>query len=135
MLDERDIKCIKEKAHKEINKIVQKFEQQGDVAKADMETLCLALKIYEKTLNVESMEKTGYSGYSRADGYAGDGYSGRRGGMSRDGYSGYSNRSYGGGGSYSSYSYDDEQRVLEDMLNKASPHEREVLDRMMRNIR
>ena len=42
---------------------------------------------------------------------------------------------YGGGGSYSSYSYDDEQRVLEDMLQKASPHEREVLDRMMRNIR
>lgn len=127
MLDERDIKCIKEKAHKEINKIVQKFDQQGDVTKADMETLCLALKIYEKTLNVESMEKTGYSGYSRADGYAGDGYSGRRGGMSRDGYS--------GGGSYSGYSYDDEQRVLEDMLHKASPHEREVLERMMRNIR
>jgi hypothetical protein len=135
MLEEKDYNVIKEKACNEIKKIRQRMESQSELQKSDWEQLCLALKVYEKLLNVESMEKTGYSGYSRADGYAGDGYSGRRGGMSRDGYSGYSNRSYGGGGSYSSYSYDDEQRVLEDMLQKASPHEREVLDRMMRNIR
>lgn len=129
MLEEKDIRAIKEKTCKEISKVVQKFDQQGDVSRADMETLCLALKIYEKTLNVESMEQTGYSGYSRAEGYTGEGYSGRRNSMGR-----FSRDSYDGGGSYTfGNSYDD--HVIDEMMRHASPQERDVLSRMMRNMR
>ena len=83
-----------------------------ELQKSDWEQLCLALKVYEKLLNVESMEQTGYSGYNR-NSYGG--YSDARGRdsmgryVSRDNYS----------GAYYGNSYDDQ--VIDDMMRRATP--------------
>ena len=114
MLDEKDVKVIKDKACQEITKLRQKMENQNDVAKADWESLVLALKAYEKVLNIEHMEMTGYSGY----GYSRDGYSDR----GRDRMGRYS----------SDYSGHYDNRDWEDMLSRLSPREREWFERMLR---
>lgn len=127
MLEQKDYMVIKEKACNEIKKIRQRMESQNDTQKGDWEQLCLALKVYEKLLNVESMEQTGYSGYSR-NSYGdysearGRGSNGRY--VSRDNYSGGSSY-YSGGNSY-------DNQVIEDMMRRANPQEREILMRMMR---
>lgn len=122
MLEEKDYNVIREKACNEIKKIRQRMENQNDVQKSDWEQLCLALKVYEKLLNVESMEQTGYSGYNRNSyGYSdarGRGSDGRY--VSRDNYS----------GTYYGNSYDN--HVIEDMMRRANPQERDILMRMMR---
>ena len=122
MLEDKDYNVIKEKACNEIKKIRQRMENQNDVQKSDWEQLCLALKVYEKLLNVESMEQTGYSGYNRNSyGYSdarGRGTDGRY--VSRDNYS----------GAYYGNSYDN--HVIEDMMRRANPQERDILMRMMR---
>ena len=112
MLEEKDYQVIKEKACYEIKKIRQRMESQTEIPKADWEQLCLALKVYEKLLNVESMEQTGYSGYRGRDSM------GRY--VSRDNYS----------GGYYGNSYDD--HVIEDMMRRATPQERDILMRMRR---
>lgn len=122
MLEEKDYNVIKEKACNEIKKIRQRMENQNELQKSDWEQLCLALKVYEKLLNVESMEQTGYSGYNRSS----YGYSDARGRndmgryVSRDNYS----------GTYYGNSYDN--HVIEDMMRRANPQERDILMRMMR---
>lgn len=88
MLEMKDIDNLKEKACKEIMRLRQKMDNQSENSKADWESLVLALKAYEKLLNIEHMENTGYSGYMRD--YSRD-YSGRRDSMGRyaaDDYSG-----------------------------------------------
>ena len=125
MLEDKDYQVIKEKACTEIKKLRQRMENQNEVQKTDWEQMCLALKVYEKLLNVESMEQTGYSGYSRNSGYSdarGRGSDGRY--MSRDGYSG----NYGGYAYGNSY----DNRVIEDMMHRATPQERDILMRMIR---
>ena len=114
MLEDKDYNTIKDKACAEIKRIRQRMENQNELQKSDWEQLCLALKVYEKLLNVESMEQTGYSGYSRNYGYSDRGRDNR---YSRD-YSYYGN------------SYDN--HVIEDMMRRANPQEREILMRMMR---
>ena len=89
MLEMKDIDSLKEKACKEIMKLRQKMDNQNENSRADWESLVLALKAYEKLLNIEHMENTGYSGYMRD--YSRDDYSGRRNSMGRytaDDYSG-----------------------------------------------
>lgn len=115
MLDEKDLKTLKEKSCNEISKIARRMEQQSDVPKADLENLVLALKAYEKLLNIESMDNSGYSGYSRGY-YNRDDYSGRR--YSRNSYDNYSN--------------DFDERTVEDMIRNASPRDRERLMQMLR---
>ena len=124
MLEDKDYQVIKDKACAEIKKIRQRMENQNEVQKSDWENMCLALKVYEKLLNVESMEQTGHSGYSR-NGYSdarGRGADGRY--MSRDGY----------GGNYDGYAYGNsyDNRVIEDMIRRATPQERDILMRMIR---
>ena len=116
MLDEKDLKTLKEKSCNEISKIARRMEQQSDVPKADLENLVLALKAYEKLLNIESMDNSGYSGYSRGY-YSRDDYSGRR---------GYPRNSY------DNYSGDFDERAVEDMIRNASPRDRERLMQMLR---
>ena len=115
MLDEKDLKTLKEKSCNEISKISRRMEQQSDVPKADLENLVLALKAYEKLLNIESMDNNGYSRYSRGY-YSRDDYSGRR--YSRNSYDNYSN--------------DFDERAVEDMIRNASPRDRERLMQMLR---
>ena len=115
MLEEKDIKTIKEKACKEIEKLTQRMNQSSEVSKADWESLVLALKAYEKVLNVESMEESGYSGYSR-NSYNRD-YSERRGRSYGDDYS---------GGRYY------ESRAMDDMMRYADPRDREMMMRYRR---
>lgn len=115
MLEEKEIKTIKEKACKEIEKLTQRMNQSSEVSKADWESLVLALKAYEKVLNVESMEENGYSGYSR-NSYNRD-YSERRGRSYGDDYSG--NRYY-------------ESRAMDDMMRYADPRDREMMMRYRR---
>jgi len=89
MLEYKDIDNLKEKACKEIMKLRQKMDNQNEIPKADWESLVLALKAYEKLMNIEHMESTGYSGYMRN--YSRDDYSGKRDSMGRytaDDYSG-----------------------------------------------
>lgn len=117
MLEEKDIKTIKDKACKEIEKLTQRMNQSSEIPKADWEALVLALKAYEKVLNVESMEMNGYSGYSRGS-YARD-YSERR---SRGGSYG---DDYSGRGYY-------ESRAMDDMMRYADPREREMMMRYRR---
>lgn len=114
MLEEKEIKTIKEKACKEIEKLTQRMNQSSEVSKADWESLVLALKAYEKVLNVESMEESGYSGYSR-NSYNRD-YSERRGRSYGDDYS---------GGRY-------ESRAMDDMMRYADPRDREMMMRYRR---
>ena len=115
MLEEKDYQTIKEKACYEIKKIRQRMENQSEIPKADWEQLCLALKVYEKLLNVESMEQTGYSGY-----------------RGRDSMGRYTSRDYSG--NYNSYGYGNsyDNHVIEDMMRRANPQERDILMRMMR---
>ena len=123
MLEEKDYNVIKEKACNEIKKIRQRMESQTELQKSDWEQLCLALKVYEKLLNVESMEQTGYSGYNR-NLYGG--YSDARG---RDSMGRYVSRDNYSGGYYGN-SYDD--HVIDDMMRRATPQERDILMRMRR---
>lgn len=116
MLEEKDIKTIKDKACKEIEKLTQRMNQTSEVPKADWEALVLALKAYEKVLNVESMEMNGYSGYSR-NSYNRD-YSERR---SRNSYG----DDYSGGRYY-------ENRAMDDMMRYADPRDREMMMRYRR---
>ena len=102
---------------------VSPMQTQNELQKSDWEQLCLALKVYEKLLNVESMEQTGYSGYNR-NSYGG--YSDARGRdsmgryVSRDNYS----------GAYYGNSYDD--HVIDDMMRRATPQDRDIVMRMHR---
>ena len=114
MLEEKDYQVIKEKACYEIKKIRQRMESQTEIPKADWEQLCLALKVYEKLLNVESMEQTGYSGY-----------------RGRDSMGRYTSRDYSGTYSYG-YGNSYDNHVIEDMMRRATPQERDILMRMMR---
>lgn len=118
MLEEKDLKTLKDKACNEISKISRRMESMNDIPKADWENLVLALKAYEKALNIEHMEQQGYSGYYMRDNYSNN-YSGRRDSMGR-----YSS-------SYDDYSGHYDNRVIEDMMRNASPQERQVLERMM----
>ena len=116
MLEEKDIKIIKEKACKEIEKLTQRMNQTSEIPKADWESLVLALKAYEKVFNIESMEESGYSGYSR-NGYNRD-YPERR---SRNSYG----DDYSGGRYY-------ESRAMDDMMRYADPRDREMMMRYRR---
>lgn len=117
MLEEKDLKAIKDKACAEISKVTRRMEQTSEVPKADWECLVLALKAYEKTLNIESMERTGFSGYSGNYGYSEAGRDSMGRYTSRDNYSGYYGNSY-------------DNQVIDDMMRHASPQERDVLMRM-----
>lgn len=123
MLEDKDYNVIKEKACSEIKKIRQRMESQSELQKSDWEQLCLALKVYEKLLNVESMERTGYSGYNR------NSYGGYSDARSLDGMGRYVSRdNYSG--TYYGNSYDD--HVIDDMMRRATPQERDILMRMRR---
>lgn len=125
MLEEKDLKVIKDKACQEINKLCQKMMQTNDPTKADWESLVLALKAYEKALHIESMEMSGNSGYSGRGSMRSNDYSG---GGSYYGSGTPYGGSYGSyGGSYGSY---DMSRAMDEMMKHADPREREILERM-----
>ena len=112
MLEEKEAKIIKDKACQEVAKLTQRMAQSSEVSKADWEQLVLALKAMEKVLNIESMEMSGYSGYSRN-------YAERRDSMGR-----YASDDHSG------YHYDD--RRWEDMMRYADPRDREMYLRYRR---
>lgn len=62
-MEQKTFSVLKDKACAEIKKLCQKMENATDIPKADWEALVLALKAYEKLLNIEHMENKGYSGY------------------------------------------------------------------------
>lgn len=118
MLEEKDLHSIKQKACAEITKIAKRFDSMSDIPKTDWDNLEAVLRSYKHLLMIESMEKNGYS-----NGYYRDDYSGRRDSMGR-----YSRDNYSG--TYYGNSYDD--HVIDDMMRRATPQEREILMRMRR---
>lgn len=118
MLEEKDLHSIKQKACAEVTKIAKRFDSMSDIPKTDWDNLEAVLRSYKHLLMIESMEKNGYS-----NGYYRDNYSGRRDDMGR--YASRDTYSYGYGNSY-------DDHVIEDMMRRATPQEREILMRMRR---
>lgn len=129
-----------EKLKKDIDSILEKYAEKGIDGCKTLEIVKTALSAKSKILTIEAMERVSEEGFGRGrrangqfmDGdYRDDGNYGR---MYRDENGEYQDGGYRDGGNYSRGYRDSGREYLQKMLHHAEPHEREVIEKMMRKM-
>ena len=146
-----------------VKRELEKFGKQGDISVSSLDKIHKLSDLYKNLCKIEMLEEEAEGGYSEARGGRGRGRSSYDGGLSYDDDMMYSERrgrgrnakrdsmgrysseggSYEGGSSYrggSSYeggysqAKDDMMMMLGEMMEDASPKEREALKKCMREL-
>ena len=126
-----------EKLKKDIDSILEEHAEKGIKDCKTLEIVKTALSAKSKILTIEAMQRVNEEGFGRgydrsANGQFRDG--GNYGRMYRDESGEYQDGGYRDGGNYSRSYRDSGREYLQKMLQHAEPHEREIIEKMMRKL-